>query len=170
MKHGSGLFSSFIVNCWLPVGSGAHVSQKNLLSKEYVPKKELRMQMWPRKIQYQAVSQCLPLNRGSLPKDDSDRSKAAPSAGSVVQWFPWWPNPSGSYHFSTLQPSCGMCSHGPELRNSNAALDLELDRSKETAAILILYLKGEEVKTQRRRNDGMKAILWILLEQKSYII
>jgi hypothetical protein len=63
-----------------------------------------------------------------------------------------------------------MCSHGPELRNSNAALDLELDRSKETAAILILYLKGEEVKTQRRRNDGMKAILWILLEQKSYII
>lgn len=72
----------------------------------------------------------------------------------------------GSHHFSTPHPSCGMHSLGRELRNSNAALDLELDKSKEIVVIHILYLKDEEVKTQRRRNDGMEAILWIFLEQK----
>lgn len=59
-----------------------------------------------------------------------------------------------------------MHSLGPELRNSNAALDLELDKSKETVVIHILYLKDEEVKTQRRRNDGMEAILWIFSRTK----
>lgn len=52
----------------------------------------------------------------------------------------------------------------------HAALDIELDKSKETVVIQILYLKDKEAKIQRRRNDRMETILWIFLEQKGHTI
>lgn len=59
-KYGTGAWIVLFLQCqspWLPAASAAHFSWKNLLSKDYVPKTELGMQIRVRRIKSQVLCQ-----------------------------------------------------------------------------------------------------------------